>query len=512
MVKGREYGTYRRIYMQREAWGSRAGFILAAVGSAIGLGNIWRFPYMAFENGGGAFLIPYFFALVTAGIPILILEFSLGHKMKGSGPLTFAKLDKKWEWLGWWQVMISFVIAVYYVVIIGWSISYIGYSFSLGWGNDTIAFFTGDFLGLTEGPFVLGGFRGTVVFTTLLAWAISFVVLYAGVKEGIEKANKVFMPLLIIILLIVMVRGITLPGAAEGLEKLFKPDFSKILDGSVWVAAYGQIFFTLSIAFAIMITYSSYLPKKSDIVNNAFMTGLLNCGFSILAGITVFSIIGFMMHQAGGELPARLSGVFLAFATIPEAINQLPTMQVLIGVLFFLSLTFAGLSSLISINEVLIASFAEKMNIPRRKVVIGYTIIAALASLVFTTGAGLYILDIVDHWINNFGIVLSGIAELIIIGWMFKLLSVREHFEPISDFNVGKWWEFTIKFLTPVILGITAIQNFIQEFSLPYEGYSITSLIVYGWSIALITLILGVLIGKSKWSDPNILIQNTETE
>ncbi|WP_319414739.1 hypothetical protein [Marispirochaeta aestuarii] len=142
-----------------------------------------------------------------------------------------------------------------------------------------------------------------------------------------------------------------------------------------------------------------------------------------------------MMHQAGGELPARLSGVFLAFATIPEAINQLPTMQVLIGVLFFLSLTFAGLSSLISINEVLIASFAEKMNIPRRKVVIGYTIIAALASLVFTTGAGLYILDIVDHWINNFGIVLSGIAELIIIGWMFKLLSVREHFEPISDFK-----------------------------------------------------------------------------
>lgn len=126
--------------MKRETWGSRAGFILAAVGSAIGLGNIWRFPYMAFENGGGAFLIPYFFALVTAGIPILILEFSLGHKMKGSAPFTFAKLNRKWEWLGWWQVFISFVIAVYYVVIVGWAISYVGYSFTLAWGDKTVAF------------------------------------------------------------------------------------------------------------------------------------------------------------------------------------------------------------------------------------------------------------------------------------------------------------------------------------------------------------------------------------
>ncbi|MFO7752254.1 MAG: sodium-dependent transporter [Desulfobacteraceae bacterium] len=491
--------------MKRETWGTRTGFILAAVGSAIGLGNIWRFPYMAFENGGGAFLIPYFFALITAGIPILILEFSLGHKMKGGSPLSFAKANKSWEWLGWWQVLISFVIAVYYVVIIGWAISYTGYSLSLAWGDDTIGFFVGDFLGLTDGPFQLGGFQGIIVATTILAWLISFVVLYAGIKTGIEKANKIFMPILIFILLIVLVRGVTLPGAGAGLDMLFKPDFTKIFDAGVWIDAYGQIFFTLSIAFAIMITYSSYLPKKSDIVNNAFMTALLNCGFSILSGIAIFSIVGFMMHQSGGELPEKLSGVFLAFATIPQAINELPALQQLIGVLFFLSLTFAGLSSFISINEVLISSFTEKLNVARRKVVVVYTLIAGAVSLVFTTGAGLYILDIVDHWVMGFGVVLSGLVEVVILGWLFKTSALRDHFEPISDFKVGKWWEFTIKIITPLVLGVTAINNFIQEFSTPYGDYATTALVSFGWAVVLAILIIGIGLGKSGWSDASIL-------
>jgi NSS family neurotransmitter:Na+ symporter len=498
--------------MKRETWGTRAGFIMAAVGSAIGLGNIWRFPYMVFENGGGASLIPYFFALVTAGIPILILEFSLGHKSKGSAPATFAKLNKGWEWLGWWQVLISFVIASYYVVIIGWAIAFFGFAFAQSWGAEPTAFFAGEFLGLTDGLWALGGFRPLILVLTILAWLISFIVLYKGVKGGIEKANKIFMPVLIVILLIIMIRGITLPGSGQGLNMLFEPDFSKVLDGRVWVAAYGQIFFTLSIAFAIMITYSSYLPKKSDIVNNAFMTGLLNCGFSMLAGITIFSILGYMMAQAGGELPGNLSGVFLAFATIPQAINELPTMQTAIGVLFFLSLTFAGLSSFISINEVLVSSLKDKLNMPRKKVVLWYTIIAGIISLIYTTGAGLYILDIVDHWVNSFGVAMSGLVEVIIIGWMFKLVTLREHFEPISDFNVGKWWEFTVKIITPLVLGITAIQNFYIEFTQPYGGYPISQLIALGWAVALAILIIGIIVGKTKWADPALLEATVEDE
>jgi len=491
--------------MKRDQWGSRVGFILAAVGSAIGLGNIWRFPYQVFDNGGGAFLIPYFFALLTAGIPILILEFTIGHKMKGSAPLTFAKLNKKWEWLGWWQVFISFAISVYYVVIIGWAISYIGYSFTQAWGADTVGFFAGNYLGLTDGTFQLGGLRGPIVLTTLIAWLISFVVLLGGIKDGIEKANKIFMPLLILMLLVVLVRGITLPGAGDGINMMFQPDFSKILNAKVWVAAYGQIFFTLSIAFAIMITYSSYLPKKADIVNNAFMTGLLNCGFSVIAGIAVFSIVGFMKYQAGGELPARMSGVFLAFATIPEAINQLPAMKTLVGVLFFLCLTFAGLSSFISINEVVISSFSEKFNIARKKTVIVFSIVGAAISMIFATGAGLYILDIVDRFINNIGITLSGLIEVIILGYMLKLTVLRQHFEPISDFNVGKWWEFTLKIVTPIVLGVSIIMTFYAEFTTPYGGYPLPDLLVFGWLVTLATLILGFAFAKRKWTDASLL-------
>jgi NSS family neurotransmitter:Na+ symporter len=485
--------------MKREQWGSRSGFILSAVGSAIGLGNIWRFPYMAYDNGGGAFLVPYFFALLTAGIPILILEFGIGHKMKGSAPLSFARINKKWEWLGWWQLAVSFVISVYYVVIIAWAFNYIWFSLFQSWGGQTISFFTEDFLGLTGSPFEFGGFRIPIVFTVLLVWVINFLVLFSGVKKGIELSNKIFMPILMLLLLVLLVRSVTLPGAAQGLELLFKPDFSRIMDAGVWVAAYGQIFFSLSIAFGIMICYSSYLPEKSDIVNNAFITGFVNCGFSLLSGITVFGIIGFMMHQSGGALPAKLSGVFLAFATLPEAVNQLPMMQAIVGVLFFLSLVCAGMSSEISISETVVSGIMDKFSLSRKKVVTGYCLFAGMLSLVFTTGSGLLILDIVDHFINNFNIVFAGLIEVILLGWFFNLDSVKAHIHPISDFNVGVWWNFCIRLLTPIVLGVTAIQNLIGDIRTPYGDYSFAALASLGWGIWAAAIGMSFVLSAVKW-------------
>lgn len=281
--------------MGREQWGSRAGFILAAVGSAIGLGNIWRFPYMAYENGGGAFFIPYLFAMLTAGIPFMIMEFTLGHKLRSAAPRAFAKLGGKYEWLGWFQVFIAAVIAVYYVAVIGWAISYLGFSFQQSWGSDTNAFFFSEYLKLGEhSPSQLGGFQLHIAIPMMIAWAITFAAIYSGVKGGIERASKIMMPLLFIMVLGLITRVIFLPGALDGLNYLFQPDFSKILDAKVWSAAYGQIFFTLSVGFAIMIAYSSYLPSKSDINNNAFMTVLINCGFSITAGVLIFAVLGYM--------------------------------------------------------------------------------------------------------------------------------------------------------------------------------------------------------------------------
>ncbi|NBB90728.1 MAG: sodium-dependent transporter, partial [Spirochaetes bacterium] len=221
----------------------------------------------------------------------------------------------------------------------------------------------------------------------------------------------------------------------------------------------------------------------------------------------VFSIVGYLMNQAGGELPENLSGVFLAFATIPAAINQLPTMSVLVGVLFFLALTFAGLSSFISINEVVVRSLADKLNAPRKKVVVFYTVIAGLISIIFTTGAGLYILDIVDYFINQFGIAISGLAEVIIIGYMFKLSDVRDHANATSDFQVGGWWNFMIKIVTPIVLGISVIQNFVSNFQENYGGYATIQVVLLGWLVAALAVIIGIAISRAKWSDDSMLTE-----
>ncbi|MBM7622787.1 sodium-dependent transporter [Sporohalobacter salinus] len=481
-------------------WGSRLGFILAAIGSAVGLGNIWRFSYMTYENGGGAFLIPYFFALLTAGIPILILEFGFGHKMRGSAPFSFAKMGKKWEWLGWWPVLVSFAIATYYAVIIGWSLNYIIYAFGRTWGSGTESFFFSNHLQITEGISQIGGINMTALIGLLVVWAVNYIILYNGIEEGIEKAAKVFMPLLAVFMLIITVRGITLPGAMAGINKFLEPDFSALLNVKVWLAAYGQIFFTLSVGFAIMITYSSYLPEDSDIVNNAFITALSNCGFSFIVGIGVFGILGYMAAQTGQPISEVVtSGIGLAFIAFPKAINMLPAFQSLFAIIFFLALSIAGFSSMVSITEAVIAAVRDKFDIARKKAVT-YVCVAALAvGLIFTTGAGLYFLDIIDHFVNQFGIAAVGLVECLIIGWVYKPSKIREHVNPLSDFEIGVWWDIMIKYVTPICLGISFIQNTIKEFAAPYGGYPMGALIKYGWLAAAAALIGGFILSFRPW-------------
>ncbi|OYD55952.1 sodium-dependent transporter, partial [Fictibacillus aquaticus] len=340
----------------RQQFASRYGFIMAAVGSAVGLGNIWRFPAVAYENGGGAFLIPYLIALLTAGIPLLILEFTMGHKYRGSAPLSYFRMNKGSEWLGWWQVLIAFVISTYYAVIIAWALSYTVFSFDLKWGDKPDAFLLGEYLKVAD-PGVFGSLVPGVLIPLAIVWVVTIGVLFKGVAKGIEKLNKIFLPLLFIMFTLIVIRAVTLDGAAEGLNAFFEPRWDLLTSGKVWVAAYGQIFFSLSIAFAIMITYSSYLPKKSDINNNAFITGFANSGFELLAGIGVFAALGFMAQQQGVPVDQVVkSGIGLAFMVFPSIINSFPGLNELFGVLFFLSLVFAGMTSLISIVEVYVAA------------------------------------------------------------------------------------------------------------------------------------------------------------
>ncbi|WHY86900.1 sodium-dependent transporter [Neobacillus novalis] len=485
----------------RQQWGSRYGFIMAAVGSAVGLGNIWRFPAVAYENGGGAFFLPYLFALLTAGIPILILEFTIGHKYRGSAPLSFFRISKKAEWLGWWQVLISFVICTYYAVIISWAVKYTIYSVGTQWGAKPDKFLFGKVLKVSETPGDIGSLVPGVVIPLLFVWAVTLFVLYRGVSRGIEKLNKIFIPTLVIMFLIIVIRALSLDGAADGLNAFFKPNWDKILDGKVWVAAYGQIFFSLSIGFAIMLTYSSYLPKKSDINNNAFITGFANSGFELLAGIGVFAALGFMAKQQGVPIDQVVSsGIGLAFVVFPSIINEFPGWNGLFGILFFLSLVFAGMTSLISIVETFVAGVQDKFNISRTKAVLAGGLTATVISLLFATNGGLYLLDIVDYFINNFGVALAGLVEIILMAWFFKgLTGLQKHANEISDFRTGAWWKFCLAILTPLVLGYMMFDNIRQNLAKNYEGYP-TSLIVFaGVVVAAVVILVAVLLPLKRW-------------
>ncbi|MYM59940.1 sodium-dependent transporter [Vibrio sp. OCN044] len=481
--------------MKREQWGSRAGFILAAVGSAIGLGNIWRFPYMAYDNGGGAFFIPYLFAMITAGIPFMILEFSMGQKYRGSAPRTLAKIHSKFEWLGWFQVGVAAVIAVYYVAVIGWAISYFSMSFDQSWGSDTNAFFFKEYLALGDNsPTNLGSIQWKIAAAMGIAWAITYAAIVGGVKSGIERASKIMMPILFIMVVLLIARMVFLPGALNGINYMFEPDFSKIWDVKVWAAAYGQIFFTLSIGFAIMLAYSSYLPEKSDITNNAFMTVLINCGFSILAGIMIFSVLGYMAFEQGKPLTDVVSaGVGLAFVTLPAAINLLPAPYIL-GPLFFFALVVAGLSSHISIMEAVTSAIMDKLNWSRRKaatIVIG---IGVIVSMAFATNGGLLLLDLVDHFANNVGIMAGGLVEIVLMAWLLnRVADVRQYANDISDFSIGTWFIVCLKFITPIMLAIILATKLHTLFTEGYGDYDLT----LGWAMIAALFVIGVLINAT---------------
>ncbi len=492
--------------MKREQWGSRTGFILAAVGSAVGLGNIWRFPYMAYENGGGAFFIPYLFAMLTAGIPFMILEFTLGHKYRSGAPKTLKALNARFEWLGWFQVMISAIIAFYYVVVIAWAISYTYLAFSQGWGEDSNGFFFGEFLGLADdsAPSNLGGLQWHLLLPLCLAWAATYFATYRGVKGGIEKVNKVLMPLLFVMVLLLIGRIAFLPGALNGINWLLEPDFSKIWDLKVWSAAYGQIFFTLSVGFAIILSYASYLPEKSDINNNAFMTVLMNCGFSILAGIMIFGALGYMANAQGKELTEVVSsGVGLAFVTLPTAINLLPAPGVM-GPLFFLTLVFAGISSHISIAEAVTTGLMDKLGWSRPKTATIFCSTGLVVSLLFITQGGLLLLDLVDYFINNIALLGSCLLELFLVGWLCRLEDFRTHANRLSEFTIGGWWAICIRFVSIGILVVILFNNILGAFRENYGGYSDNDVTFIGWGMIALMLMVAIIINLSSKKETTV--------
>jgi len=471
---------------------------MAAVGSAVGLGNVWRFPYVCYNNGGGAFLIPFFVAIFTAGMPLLILEFSVGHWARGTPPKAFEKIGKKWEWAGWITVLMPFIVATYYVVVMAWCFSYMVYSVDLRWGAQAGEFFS-SFLGDTGSPLILGGISIPILIGLIAVWVTIFLILYKGVKR-IGKIVAWTVPIPTILLIILTIRGLTLPGAMEGISYYLTPDFSKLGDVNVWLAAYAQVFFSFSLAQGIMITYASFLKKKSDLTNNAFIVALADAGTAFLAGFAVFSVVGYLTVSQGiGIESLSMAGPGLIFVTYPTSISLLPFAASIFGIFFFIALLTFGIDSAFSMIEPLSASANEKWKISKAKATGILCILGFFFSLIFTTGGGLHLLGIIDHFITNYGLVSIGLLECLILGWMFKLYRLREHANKTSEILLGRWWEILIKFIIPIILStllvITLIKNVVDN---PYPAYPGWLIFLMGVAPLLIIIVLSFILMKIK--------------
>ena len=485
----------------RQVFNTQTAFIMAAIGSAVGLGNIWRFPYVAFENGGGAFILPYLIALITVGIPFLFLDYSIGHKFRSSSPLNFRMLNRGTEPIGWIHVGIAFVISIYYAVIIGWAICYTFFSLNKSWGDNAEEFFGGTFLQQSgDVTFSVQPVVG-VLLPLIAVWVATLLILVGGVQNGIARVSKIFLPILLVLFVGLVIRSLTLPGAAEGLNAFFTPNFSALADPKVWIAAYGQIFFSLSVAFGIMITYSAYLKPRTNLTGSGLVVGFANSSFEILAGIGVFAALGFMAHQSGVAVSETVAGgPGLAFVAFPALISEMPGGSIF-GVLFFLSLVFAGLTSLISLVQVVTAAVADKLGISQKTSTIVFGGFMAVVSCIFyPTITGLSVLDVVDAFVNNLAIVGIALIALICLAWVIRALpTLRDHLNKVSSFKVGWTWIAFLGVITPAVLGymfITSTYDLVKNGYGEYPGWFVG---VFGWGMVAALVVVAVILSLIPW-------------
>lgn len=488
---------------RREVFSTRISFLLAAIGSAVGLGNIWRFPYVAYDNGGGAFLVPYLVALLTAGIPLLFLDYALGHRFRGSAPLAFRRIRSWAEPVGWVQVGVCFFITIYYAAIIGWAGLYTIKSLGRVWGDDPETYFTSNFLHFDKSSAFSTHIVTEIAIAIAITWILTIAVLAAGVDEGIGRISKIFMPVLTVLFIIVVIQALFLDGAAKGLDAFFTPNWEALKNPTVWIAAYGQIFFSLSVGFGIMLTYASYLKPRTNLTGTGLVTAFANSSFEVLAGIGVFAALGFMATQNGKDVhEVASSGIGLAFIAFPTIINQMPGgVGALFGALFFGSLTIAGFTSLFSLLEVVVSAVKDKLNLPRKTTAISLGVVMALISLaLFSTTSSLSTLDIMDKFTNNIGIVAIALISIIIIDWILRRINeFGLHLNAVSSFHVGTTWRICVVNLTTTVLGYTLLQELINLIKEPYGGYSSVQVAAFGWVVIGIIVIAAFFLSVVPW-------------
>ncbi|MFA7303034.1 MAG: sodium-dependent transporter [Methanoregula sp.] len=340
-----------------ERWSSPIGFILAAIGAAVGIGNIWRFFAVLGQNGGGAYLIPYFIAVFVFALPLMILEIAMGRRFRGTVVSAFGAVRPKFRIIGWLICAIVFLILSYYLVITGWTIAY------------TVFSVTGD-------PVTFTGFTGSYqpVIYAVLAVLVTGIIVSMGIRQGIEKVSMILIPVCIIVLVVMALYSVTLPGFSEGMRFLFTPDFTVLFHAEIWIAAFGQAFFSLSVGEGILLTYGSYMAKEQDIPRAALIITVADLCVALLAGAVIFPVV-----FSYGLSPTI--GAELAFTTLPIAFSRMPLGQVF-AIAFFTVLFFAAITSAVSMLEVCVAAVDEAVGWTRKKTTAILTGLLLLVTLV----------------------------------------------------------------------------------------------------------------------------------
>ena len=401
--------------MAEQKFANKLGVIMATAGSAVGLGNVWRFPYLTGENGGGAFLLVYLICIVMIGLPVLVSEFVIGRRSgeNAIGAMRTLSGGKRWDWLGILCIICSILILAFYIVVTGWCVKYFILSlfgFTLpDWGN------------------------------TLIALGINVIILSLGVQKGIERISTILMPLMLVLLLFLVIRSLTLPDSGQGLRFLFEPDFSKITT-DVLLAALSQAFFTLSIGMGCMLTYASYMKKEQNLWHTAAHVAGIDTVVALMAGIAVFPAVFSL-----GFSPAE--GPQLVFNVLPEVFHAMPGGDVFQEA-FFLLLLIAAVTSAISIQEIPVAYLNEQYRLPRSKAILWTTVLTIVLAILCALSMDGYfnilgrsLFDLFDYLTSKFLMPLCGIGFVVFLGWFYPINESRDELRQGSS---GREWVFLV--------------------------------------------------------------------
>ena len=443
----------------RATWSGKWAFILAAAASAVGLGNMWRFPYLAAKYGGGMFLLTYLVLVLTFGISLLLLETALGRKTRLSVIGAFRHFGAKYTIIGVLAATVPFIITPYYCIIGGWVTKYM------------VSYIVEGPMALADGGGFFSGFIGSSEESFLFMFvfmAIVFLVVALGVEKGIEKANLIMMPALIIMAIAIAAFTLTMPGALEGAAYYLIPDFSKF-SPELLINALGQMFYSLSLAMGIMVTYGSYMRKKDSLTQSVTRIAGFDFGVSFLAGLMIVPAAFVAMGSA--ELVAENSGPSLMFVILPQVFSTMDaTLATIIGFLFFLLVFFAALTSAISLTETIVSIVADGAHLSRRKsliitivfiVAVGFVVNAGynMFSFVQPLGEGSTMLDFMDFISNSVLMPIVAILSCVFVGWIIKPKVLIDEIASSSEFRPRKAWVVMVKYIAPILIAVILITN-----------------------------------------------------